>query len=385
MRPAERAAIFSSSLSTQMTSLPRSAKTAPVTSPTYPVPATQMFIRTGSENYSIADRRGQGESWQRRSRRGRVRPPALASPDRRGPRAAAGPRPTRRRRPARLASRPLFVRLGGGPAEEDPREGGERRHRGRHPHDHAAEPLVLQRGELKDAGRRRVERRERRGGQRDEWRDHSHGHAHQEQVEQLGAVRRAREHRVRREDWPPREHGRRDEGQVLDHVEGVMLEGGVVESGQMPDDEGAVVEPEGNREPREPAEQREQPQAREQGGEQRGRDGGEQERRRRQGQQEVLHHVGAQEGAVAQVVERPVERSREHDERAREGQEAAGGEPPALRARGPQVESGEAREAREDLGVPFAHYARATPAPISAITARKTASAISTGPTKMKE
>src|SRR5438309_12018917 len=61
MRPAERAAILSSSLSTQMTSLPRSAKTAPVSSPTYPVPATQMFIRTGGENYSRADGRGQGK------------------------------------------------------------------------------------------------------------------------------------------------------------------------------------------------------------------------------------------------------------------------------------------------------------------------------------
>src|SRR5687768_4944343 len=35
---------FARSLSTQTTSLPRSAKTAPVTSPTYPVPTTQMFI-----------------------------------------------------------------------------------------------------------------------------------------------------------------------------------------------------------------------------------------------------------------------------------------------------------------------------------------------------
>src|SRR2546430_2739357 len=121
---------------------------------------------------------------------------------------------SRRRRASRLASRPLSVRLGGGPAEEGPREGGERRHRGRHPHDHAAEPLVLQRGELKDAGRRRVERIERRGGQRDECRDHRHGHAHQEQGEQLGAGRRARGHRVRREGWPPREAGRRGEGQV---------------------------------------------------------------------------------------------------------------------------------------------------------------------------
>src|SRR5215470_425409 len=43
-RPALRAAILSRSLSTQTTSFPRSANTAPVTSPTYPVPTTQMFM-----------------------------------------------------------------------------------------------------------------------------------------------------------------------------------------------------------------------------------------------------------------------------------------------------------------------------------------------------
>src|SRR2546427_1693024 len=144
-----------------MTSLPRSAKTAPVTSPTYPVPATQMFIRTGEENYSIADRRGQGESWQRRSRRGRERPRALCGISvARSTRASCGggPAPDSPAAPGSTRGRPLFVRLGGGPAEEDPREGGERRDRGPHPHDHAAEPLVLERGELKDAGRRRAER-----------------------------------------------------------------------------------------------------------------------------------------------------------------------------------------------------------------------------------
>src|SRR5713226_4478250 len=44
MRPALRDSILARSLSTQTTSLPRSAKTAPVTSPTYPVPTTQMFM-----------------------------------------------------------------------------------------------------------------------------------------------------------------------------------------------------------------------------------------------------------------------------------------------------------------------------------------------------
>src|SRR3979490_207759 len=44
MRPAVRASNLPRLLSTQTTSLPRSAKTAPVTSPTYPVPTTQMFM-----------------------------------------------------------------------------------------------------------------------------------------------------------------------------------------------------------------------------------------------------------------------------------------------------------------------------------------------------
>src|SRR4051812_21325512 len=50
MRPASRSAILAASLSTQTTSLPRSAKTAPVTRPTYPVPTTQMFMADGSHD-----------------------------------------------------------------------------------------------------------------------------------------------------------------------------------------------------------------------------------------------------------------------------------------------------------------------------------------------
>ena len=42
--PAPSARIFSSSLSTHVTLMPNSAKQAPVTSPTYPVPMTAMFI-----------------------------------------------------------------------------------------------------------------------------------------------------------------------------------------------------------------------------------------------------------------------------------------------------------------------------------------------------
>src|SRR2546426_12833086 len=53
MRPARRAIIFSSSLSTQTTSLPRSAKTAPVTSPTYPLPTTQMFMEIPFRDYRL--------------------------------------------------------------------------------------------------------------------------------------------------------------------------------------------------------------------------------------------------------------------------------------------------------------------------------------------
>src|SRR5580700_3768932 len=42
--PALSVAIFDSSLSTQMTSFPFSARQAPTTSPTYPVPTTAIFI-----------------------------------------------------------------------------------------------------------------------------------------------------------------------------------------------------------------------------------------------------------------------------------------------------------------------------------------------------
>src|SRR6266542_3238787 len=47
MTPFPSAAIFDSSLSTQITFMPRSARAAPVTSPTYPVPTMQMFMTSG--------------------------------------------------------------------------------------------------------------------------------------------------------------------------------------------------------------------------------------------------------------------------------------------------------------------------------------------------
>src|SRR5436190_22924669 len=55
MRPDRSASILARSLSTQMTSLPRSAKTAPVTRPTYPVPTTQMFTSDAPVHSRIAD------------------------------------------------------------------------------------------------------------------------------------------------------------------------------------------------------------------------------------------------------------------------------------------------------------------------------------------
>src|SRR2546426_1521169 len=57
MRPPSRSEILTASLSTQTTSLPRSAKTAPVTSPTYPVPTTQMFMDDGSHDSKAPIRR----------------------------------------------------------------------------------------------------------------------------------------------------------------------------------------------------------------------------------------------------------------------------------------------------------------------------------------
>src|SRR5512141_1485976 len=43
--PFFRSVIFVSSLSMQVTSIPKSARQAPVTRPTYPVPTMQMFMR----------------------------------------------------------------------------------------------------------------------------------------------------------------------------------------------------------------------------------------------------------------------------------------------------------------------------------------------------
>src|SRR6185436_18660346 len=54
MVPPRSRSTLERSLSTHTTSLPRSAKTAPVTSPTYPVPTTQMFIGSPRDRYRIA-------------------------------------------------------------------------------------------------------------------------------------------------------------------------------------------------------------------------------------------------------------------------------------------------------------------------------------------
>src|SRR5712691_659347 len=97
MRPAWRAAIFSVSVATQITTLPRSANTAPVTRPTYPVPTTEMFMRAVAKNYSkVAPRAGCAN----------LHAPAIV-----------------------LAS---FI-LGGSPAEGNPREGREGRDGRGHP------------------------------------------------------------------------------------------------------------------------------------------------------------------------------------------------------------------------------------------------------------
>ena len=47
MRPSRSIPIFSRLVSTQVTSTPISAKQAPDTSPTYPVPTIVIFIRRG--------------------------------------------------------------------------------------------------------------------------------------------------------------------------------------------------------------------------------------------------------------------------------------------------------------------------------------------------
>src|SRR5215470_15859385 len=60
MCPALRASTLARLLSTQTTSLPRSAKTAPVTSPTYPVPTTQMFMGSRTRGHQDTKRAPSG-------------------------------------------------------------------------------------------------------------------------------------------------------------------------------------------------------------------------------------------------------------------------------------------------------------------------------------
>src|SRR4026207_1363630 len=57
MVPPRSRSTLERSLSTQTTSLPRSAKTAPVTSPTSPGPTGRMFMGSPGEGWRIADGR----------------------------------------------------------------------------------------------------------------------------------------------------------------------------------------------------------------------------------------------------------------------------------------------------------------------------------------
>src|SRR3989442_12955218 len=81
IRPPRRDSILARSLSTQTTSLPRSAKTAPVTSPTYPVPTTQMFMTDGTHDSRQApegDEKGRTDGRIYTSGSGRRRPLVVA-------------------------------------------------------------------------------------------------------------------------------------------------------------------------------------------------------------------------------------------------------------------------------------------------------------------
>src|SRR6266540_3207768 len=98
MCPVLRDSILARSLSTQITSLPRSAKTAPVTSPTYPVPTTQMFMAQLSQGPQNTKRHADP-----------LIPPSLAPGP--GGRGADQPSPRRAPRPQDLPS-PRLVTLG---------------------------------------------------------------------------------------------------------------------------------------------------------------------------------------------------------------------------------------------------------------------------------
>src|SRR6185436_13672739 len=95
IRPASRSATLVASLSTHRTSLPRSANTAPVTRPTYPVPTTQMFISNGGTMIAGREARGEKEleDWRTYAFIScRRRPVVVAVVAQRGPSVADGVR-----------------------------------------------------------------------------------------------------------------------------------------------------------------------------------------------------------------------------------------------------------------------------------------------------
>src|SRR5439155_452643 len=118
---------------------------------------------------------------------------------------------------ASAAPRSVFpVSVGGGPAEEHDRERQEWDQTGRHPHDDPTQTLVVERCQAEEPGRRRVKRVEDLLGAGDHRRDRRHRHPEGEEVEDLRAVMEPRRERGRGGDRPPREHGGREQDEVLD-------------------------------------------------------------------------------------------------------------------------------------------------------------------------
>jgi hypothetical protein len=207
------------------------------------------------------------------------------------------------------------------------------------PHDAAAKRLVVQRVPVGEEPRpRRVRRVE------DPLREPEHGAQHrvlgrrEDQIADARPVHRsageAAETRRRVDDRPPEEHGRPEEGQVLDVVQQRVPEGRLVGRRVMPAPKGDGVQGPRHGHPCEPAQQTPHPAGprdkRAEAPPERRRQGPEDHRKRRReeqrgrrphGQQLVLRHVG-RERQLSQKLERRAESDEDAAETEQIGREA---------------------------------------------------------------
>ena len=140
-----------------------------------------------------------------------------------------------------------------------------------------------------------------------------------------------RPHRGQRgQDGPPHHDRRGQEHQVLDDVEVVVDERGVVGPREVPGHDRRREDRPSRERPRGPSRQAAHPRRTEQRLDHRRRRPVQQQRREDQHQHQVLHHMGAEQITVGEVVQRAVETDEQHRERGGERRDPAarGREPP---------------------------------------------------------